>query len=84
MKKLFFAIISILFVNAASAQYDAHALETLEAMSKKYRAFTSFEANITSSMTNEVEGIKEEFKGKITEKGDKLILVLEVQTLLIM
>jgi outer membrane lipoprotein-sorting protein len=82
MKKLFFAIISTLFVNVAFSQYDAHALETLEAMSKKYRAFTSFEANITSSMTNEVEGIKEEFKGKITVKGDKFRLVMEDQEII--
>jgi outer membrane lipoprotein-sorting protein len=82
MKKLFLVVISAFLANVAFAQYDAHALETLEAMSKKYRAFTSFEANITSSMTNEVEGIKEEFKGKITVKGNKFRLVMEDQEII--
>jgi outer membrane lipoprotein-sorting protein len=66
----------------AQSNYDPQALETLEAMSKKYRAFDSFEANITSSMTNEVENIKEEFKGKITVKGPKFRLVMEDQEII--
>jgi outer membrane lipoprotein-sorting protein len=82
MKKFFLAVISAFIAHVSLAQYDAHALETLEAMSKKYRAFTSFEANITSTMTNEVEGIKEEFKGKITVKGDKFRLVMEDQEII--
>ena len=64
------------------AQYDAKALETLDAMSKKYKAIPAFEAAITSTMTNEVEGIKEEFKGKITVKGNKFRLVLEDQEII--
>ena len=79
MKKLFLTFISALAVQFAMAQYDAQALATLDAMSKKYKAFTSFEANITSSMTNETEGIKEEFKGKITVKGEKFKLVFDDQ-----
>jgi len=82
MKKLFFVVLSACIAHVSFAQYDAHALETLEAMSKKYRAYTSFEANITSTMTNEVEGIKEEFKGKITVKGDKFRLVMEEQEII--
>lgn len=82
MKKLFFLVLSAFLANVAVAQYDAHALETLDAMSKKYKAFTSFEANITSSMTNEVEGIKEEFKGKITVKGSKFRLVMDDQEII--
>jgi len=82
MKKVFFAIVSALFTQFSFAQYDPQALETLEAMSKKYKAFTSFEANITSSMTNEVEGIKEEFKGKITVKGDKFRLAMDDQEII--
>ena len=82
MKNLFLTLFSLCIVQLSIAQYDAQALETLEAMSKKYRAFTSFEANITSSMTNEVEGIKEEFKGKITVKGDKFRLVMDDQEII--
>jgi outer membrane lipoprotein carrier protein len=82
MKKLFSALLLALLATTAFAQYDARALEILEAMSKRYKAFTSFEANITSSMTNETEGIKEEFKGKINVKGDKFRLVMDDQEII--
>lgn len=82
MKKLFITLLLALFVKASFAQYDPKALEILEAMSKRYKAFTSFEANITSSMTNETEGIKEEFKGKITVKGDKFRLAMDDQEII--
>lgn len=82
MKKSFLTLISAFIVQFAVAQYDPQALATLDAMSKKYKAFTSFEANITSSMTNETEGIKEEFKGKITVKGEKFKLVMEDQEII--
>jgi outer membrane lipoprotein carrier protein len=48
-------------------------------MSKKYKAITAFEANLTSGLSNESEGVKEEFKGKITVKGDKFRLLLDDQ-----
>jgi outer membrane lipoprotein carrier protein len=82
MKKLFLTLLSALALQVSFAQYDAGALETLDAMSKKYKAFTSFEANILTSMTNEVEGVKEEFKGKITVKGDKFRLVMDDQEII--
>ena len=82
MKKLFLSLLSVLALQVSFAQYDAGALETLDAMSKKYKAFTSFEANILTSMTNEVEGVKEEFKGKITVKGDKFRLVMDDQEII--
>ena len=82
MKKFLFILISTFLSQGLIAQYDAQALEILEAMSKKYKAFTSFEANITSSMTNEVEGIKEEFKGKITVKGEKFRLAMDEQEII--
>ncbi|MBL7844204.1 MAG: outer membrane lipoprotein carrier protein LolA [Cyclobacteriaceae bacterium] len=82
MKKLFVTLLLALFVKASFAQYDPKALEILEAMSKRYKAYTSFEANITSSMTNETEGIKEEFKGKITVKGDKFRLAMDDQEII--
>lgn len=82
MKKLVFAAI-LMFVGTVSySQYDPKALEILEAMSKKYKAISAFEANLTSGMTNETEGVKEEFKGKITVKGDKFRLLLDDQEII--
>lgn len=82
MKKLVFAAL-LMFVGTVSySQYDPKALEILEAMSKKYKAITAFEANLTSGMTNETEGVKEEFKGKITVKGDKFRLLLDDQEII--
>jgi outer membrane lipoprotein-sorting protein len=48
-------------------------------MSKKYKSFTAFEANLSVALTNDVEKIKEEFRGKITVKGDKYKLSLPEQ-----
>lgn len=79
MKKLTFALVFALFSAAAWAQYDPKALETLDAMSKKYKSIESFEANIVCNMTNEIDKVNEEFKGKITVKGDMFRLVLPEQ-----
>jgi outer membrane lipoprotein carrier protein len=79
MKKPFLAILLLFFVKMTFAQYDAKALETLDAMSKKYKSIPAFEANISYTLTNDVEKINEEFKGKITVKGDKYRLVLPEQ-----
>lgn len=79
MKKLVFAAILLFAGTQTYAQYDPKALEILEAMSKKYKAITAFEANLTSGLSNESEGVKEEFKGKITVKGDKFRLLLDDQ-----
>lgn len=79
MKKLVFGAILIFLGTASFAQYDPKALESLEAMSKKYKAIASFEASLTSSLTNEAEGVNDEFKGKITVKGDKFKLSLDEQ-----
>jgi outer membrane lipoprotein-sorting protein len=78
MKNLFTVALTWLAV-AAFAQYDPKALETLDAMSKKYQAIPAFEANISYTLTNDVEKISEEFKGKITVKGNKFRLVLPEQ-----
>ena len=75
MKKFVFGAILMFLGTASYSQYDPKALEILEAMSKKYKAITSFEATLTSSLTNESEGVKEEFKGKIIVKGEKFRLV---------
>lgn len=79
MKKLVLTIIAIITAQLSFAQYDPKALEVLEAMSKKYKAITSFEAQLASSLINESAGVKDEFKGKITVKGDKYRLELEDQ-----
>lgn len=86
MKKLPFALVFALFIVAAFlpvgtawAQYDPKALETLDAMSKKYKSIEAFEANIVCNMTNEIDKVNDEFKGKITVKGDKFRLVLPEQ-----
>ena len=79
MKKVGFALVLALFTKITFAQYDPKALEILEAMSKKYKAIPSFEASLTSSLTNESEGVKDEFKGKVVVKGEKFKLSLEDQ-----
>lgn len=82
MKNFIFLILTFFAVQASFAQYDPQALATLDAMSKKYKAYTSFEANITTTMTNETEGVKEEYKGKITVKGDKYRLAMSDQEII--
>jgi outer membrane lipoprotein carrier protein len=79
MKKPLFAIALLFFVKITFAQYDPKALETLDAMSKKYKSLQSFEANISYTLTNDVDKVNEEYKGKITVKGDKYKLVLPEQ-----
>jgi outer membrane lipoprotein carrier protein len=79
MKNSILAIILLAFVKVAFAQYDPKALEILDAMSNKYKSIPAFEANISYTLTNETEKINEEFKGKITVKGDKFKLVLPEQ-----
>jgi outer membrane lipoprotein carrier protein len=79
MKTVFLFIFSIFLSISAFSQYDPKALQILEAMSAKYKAMTAFEANIAWTMTNETEKVNEEFKGKITVKGDKFRLALPEQ-----
>lgn len=79
MKKLTFTLVFAFFTVAVWAQYDPKALETLDAMSKKYKAMEAFEANIVCNMTNEIDKVNEEFKGKITVKGNKFRLALPEQ-----
>ena len=79
MKKLVITLILAVSAKILFAQYDPKALEVLDAMSKKYKAVPAFEANISYTLTNEVEKINEEFKGKMTVKGDKYRLILPEQ-----
>jgi len=75
----FLSAVFVLISGLALAQYDPRALETLDAMSKKYQAIPAFEAAISYTLSNEVEKINEEFKGKITVKGNKFRLALPEQ-----
>jgi outer membrane lipoprotein-sorting protein len=79
MKKVILSFFALLLTFSGFAQYDPKALQILDAMSKKYKSIPSFEANISSTLTNDVEKVNEEFKGKITVKGDKFRLVLPEQ-----
>lgn len=79
MKTRFLLIFSLLLSYSTFAQYDPKALQILEAMSNKYKNIAAFEANIAYTLTNEVEKVNEEFKGKITVKGDKFRLALPEQ-----
>jgi outer membrane lipoprotein carrier protein len=69
----------ILLTNPIFGQYDPKALEILEAMAKKYKAVPAFEAAFSYTLTNDVENINDEFKGKMTVKGEKYKLALPEQ-----
>ena len=79
MKKTFLAVILLILFKATFAQYDPKALEILEAMGEKYKSMPSYEANFAYALTNDVENVKEEFKGKLTVKGDKYRISLPEQ-----
>ena len=79
MKKLILGLFAVFTAISVSAQYDPKALEILDAMSKKYKSIPAFEANITCNLTNDVDKVNDEFKGKITVKGDKFRMALPEQ-----
>ncbi|HYG18985.1 MAG TPA: outer membrane lipoprotein carrier protein LolA [Ohtaekwangia sp.] len=79
MKNLLLSLLSLFLTYTALAQYDPKALQILDAMSKKYQSIPAFEVNISQTMTNDVENISEEFKGKLTVKGEKFKLVMPEQ-----
>ena len=79
MKKLFFITLLSTLSSGVFAQYDPKALEILEAMAKRYKLIPSFEANFSYTLTNDVEKINEEFKCKMTVKGEKYKLTLPEQ-----
>lgn len=79
MKKTFLAVILLVLVKATFAQYDPKALQILEAMGEKYKSIPTYEANFSYALSNDVENVKEEFKGKLTVKGDKYRISLPEQ-----
>ena len=79
MKKSLLAFVLLVFVKVSFAQYDPKALEILDAMSKKYKSIPAFEANFSCQLTNDTEKVNEEFKGKLTVKGDKFRMTVPEQ-----
>lgn len=79
MKKSILALVLLVLTKVSMAQYDPKALEILDAMSKKYRSIPAYEASFSCLLTNDVEKINEEFKGKVTVKGDKFRMVIPEQ-----
>ncbi|MDV3309010.1 MAG: outer membrane lipoprotein carrier protein LolA [Cyclobacteriaceae bacterium] len=79
MKYLIISTFLVFVAGKTFSQYDPKALETLEAMSAKLKAMGAFEADFTYRLTNDVDNINEEFKGKMTVKGDKYRLTLPEQ-----
>lgn len=79
MKNIFLAAMLLALVKVSFAQYDPKALEILEAMGQKYKSIPTYEANFSYALTNDVENIKEEFKGKLTVKGEKYRISLPEQ-----
>src|SRR3990170_3259094 len=79
MKNLIFSFLTLVLAITASAQYDPKALEILDAMGKKYKSIPAYETNFSYTLTNDVEKVNEEFKGKLTVKGDKFRMVLPEQ-----
>ncbi|WP_040496947.1 LolA family protein [Fulvivirga imtechensis] len=79
MKRITLLMMIWLVGFAAFSQNDPQAKEILDAMSAKYRNMTGFSAEITSSLVNDVDGINEEFGGKITVKGDMYKLEMDDQ-----
>lgn len=73
------AFLIVTIVTNIVAQYDPNAFGVLEAMSKRYKSFTAFEANITYTLTNDVSKVNEKFEGRIIVKGDKFRLILPEQ-----
>ena len=82
MKKTLLVALLGLFTSTAWSQYDADAKRVLDAMSAKYKKIPAYVADISSSLINETDGINEEFKGKISVKGEMFRLELDEQVVI--
>ncbi|UII21221.1 LolA family protein [Fulvivirga ligni] len=82
MKKISFILMFSLFGIVAFAQQDPKAKQVLDAMSAKMKKTPAYSADITSSMVNKVDGINEEFGGKITVKSDMYKLEMDDQVVI--
>ena len=76
MKKIYFAILSVFFFVAVSAQQDEKAKNILDQVSKKTSSFQSIQADFSFAMKNTKLGINEKNDGKITLKGRKYYIDL--------
>jgi outer membrane lipoprotein carrier protein len=65
--------------NMVLAQQDPKAKEILDAMSDMYKSISSFQADLSYTMTNKTEGIDESYNGKIAVKGDMYRLMMQDQ-----
>lgn len=73
------AALILAMTNMVLAQQDPKAKEILDAMSAKYKSISSFQADLSYTMTNKTEGIDESYKGKIAVKGDMYMLMMQDQ-----
>lgn len=78
-KNFLFAALVLAMSNMVLAQQDPKAKEILDAMSNKYKSISSFQADLSYSMTNKTEEIDESYEGKIAVKGDMYRLVMQDQ-----
>jgi outer membrane lipoprotein-sorting protein len=78
-KNFLFAALVLAMSNMVLAQQDPKAKEILDAMSDKYKSISSFQADLSYSMTNKTEDIDESYEGKIAVKGDMYRLMMQDQ-----
>ena len=78
-KNFLLAALILAISNIVLAQQDPKAKEILDAMSAKYKSISSFQADLSYTMTNKTEGINESYKGKIAVKGDMYRLMMQDQ-----
>jgi outer membrane lipoprotein-sorting protein len=78
-KNFLIAALVLTMSNIVLAQQDPKAKEILDAMSAKYKSISSFQADLSYTMTNKVEDINESYNGKIAVKGDMYRLVMQDQ-----
>ncbi|MGB3180125.1 MAG: outer membrane lipoprotein carrier protein LolA [Cyclobacteriaceae bacterium] len=83
MKRLVGILILLFgFQIAALAQHDEKARVILDKMSASYQDIPSYKADFSYILTNENEGLNEEFEGKIAVKDNKYRLKMEGQEII--
>ena len=83
MKKyLFWGLLLTMLARHSFAQYDPKAREVLDTMSDKIKSIDAYSADISYSLINEVDGINDQFKGKIVVKKDMYKLELPEQVVI--
>lgn len=84
MKTIFLSVFTFLFFYVAQAQTSSQkkAAQLLEAVSAKYKSFTSYKVNFTYTIENTQSKVKEDLSGEITIKGEKFKLILPTQEII--